>query len=164
MTAAIENGMGPAVTEAVLINGANVFAVREKRLEHTGMVTITMDGRFEWTFETAGWRPISFGSSQDLSYLWSARELIALPSSDNEDPQITRTDEDLLYAFRVEPGWILVCETSVRRLIGGGETDRVEFGEVVERASWAGDHLRVIDAGGDEHRVRVDGAKLVTAS
>jgi hypothetical protein len=124
-------------------------------------VTVTLDGRFEWTFTVPGWRPLSFGSGSDRSYLWSARDIIVLPLSAEEDPSVVTVDEDLLYVFYVEAGWVLVCETSVRRTVSGTETARLDLGDVVEHAAWDRD-LLIVRCAGTEHRIRVHGECLIT--
>lgn len=148
--------------ETTFVAGEHSFAVRESRSDapRSTTVTVTMDGRFEWSFQEPGWRPLSFGASDDGPYLWSARELIALPGNDDEEPTTIRVDEDLLYVFRVDGGWLMVCETSVRRVLGGHETDRVDLDDVVDQARWKRGSLRLLDSAGAQVRVRVDGARL----
>ena len=108
-------------------------------------VTITQDDRLEWTYQLASWRPLAVGSGFGSAYLWSARELVVLPSGPGEDPVVLSADEDLLLVFRTEAGWVLVCETSVR-LVTGREISRVELADTVRRAWWNGAALQVEDA------------------
>jgi hypothetical protein len=122
-------------------------------------VTVTMDGRFEWTFDEPSWLPLSFGACLDIAYLWSARALIALRAFDVE-PEKIEVDEDLLFVFHVDEGWVLVCETSVRRWVHGSETARLEFGEVIRDAAWVRDLLMLRDLSGAEAWVRVEGNQL----
>lgn len=125
-------------------------------------VTITMDGRYEWTFEEPAWRPIAVGSGSESCFLWSARELIRLPQKVDDEPQIlARTDEDLIVAFEHEGGWVLVCESSVRRILGSEQTARWELPDVVVRAAWRGTELAVLDEGGEEVLLRVAGPALI---
>lgn len=125
-------------------------------------VTVTMDGRYEWTFEEPAWRPIAFGSGEEHSYLWSAREVIRLPRIETDEPVVeARTDEDLIIAFEHADGWVLVCETSVRRVHRGVQTARWELPEVAVRAVWRGDALAVLDEAGEEVLLLVDGPDLL---
>lgn len=150
--------------ETVFIVGGRVFTVREYRVDapRSGVVTVTVDGGFEWSFDEPGWRPLSFGALDGGLWVWSARGLIAFPRSGIGGPQVIRVDEDLLYSFRCDAGWVLVCETSVRRHAGGSETDRFELGDVVERARWDGGRLWLLDAAGREYRLQADGTRLIT--
>lgn len=85
------------------------------------------------------------GASGETGYFWSARELVMLPRAADADLHVISVDEDLLAAFRVDDGWLAVCETSVRRLVGNVETARVELGEVVD----------------EELALRVEGERLI---
>ncbi|ADP81961.1 hypothetical protein FraEuI1c_3955 [Pseudofrankia inefficax] len=148
----------------MFIVGDRVFTVRECRVDapRSLVVTVTMDGGFEWSFEESGWRPLSFGAVDGALWVWSARGLLAFPGSGIGRPDVIRVDEDLLYSFRCDAGWLLVCETSVRRHVGGSETDRFDLGEVVERARWDGGRLWLLDAAGREYRLQVAGTRLTT--
>jgi len=153
------------VSEAVtFVVGDRTFGVRvaEDEAPRSMTVTVVMDGRYEWTFDEPGWRPLSVGAAPDLGYLWSARRLIVLPRSPGEDPELTTVDEDLLFVFCVDAGWILVCETSVRRVAAGKETARLQFGEVLERAMWESSALVVEEISGASHRIVIDGDDLST--
>jgi hypothetical protein len=148
--------------ETLFVAGQRSFAVRESRADapRSTIVTVTMDGRCEWSFQEPGWRPLSFGASDEHAYLWSARELTALPGSEDEEPETVQVDEDLLYVFRLDGGWLMVCETSVRRVLDGRETDRVDLGDVIDQARWSRGSLQLLDSSGAQYRVRVDGAQL----
>ena len=145
-----------------LVAGDRTFSVRVgiSQAPRSMTVTVVMDGRLEWTFDEPGWRPLSVGAAVDRSYLWSARRLIVLPRRSDESPELIGIDEDLLFAFRVDDGWVLVCETSVRRVVSGNETSRLEFGDVLERAIWDSKTLVVHDDSGREHRIEVQGRHL----
>lgn len=65
------------------------------------------------------------------------------------------------FAFLVGDGWVMVCETSIRRIVGEVETARVELGEVVDVVRWEGDVLFVRDAAGGDIALRVDGEHLI---
>ncbi|MDR6117693.1 hypothetical protein QE370_000877 [Aeromicrobium sp. SORGH_AS981] len=45
------------------------------------VLTVTVDSRYEWSTTVAGWRTVSFGACGDVGYVWSARELVELPTS-----------------------------------------------------------------------------------
>jgi hypothetical protein len=150
--------------QTMFVVGDRTFAVRVDydQAPRSVTVTVTMDGRFEWTFDEPGWRPLSFGAGLDLPYLWSARELIVLPQSADSEPEVLKVDEDLLFVFSVGTGWLLVCETSVRRIVAGIETARLDLREVVEHAAWDGDRFVVRDSAGAEYQMRVQGDRLIT--
>jgi hypothetical protein len=153
-----------ADSETVLVSGRRVFHVRVEAIDppRSVRVTIVLDGRFEWTFDQAGWRPLSVGAGESRTFLWSARELITLPVDAAGTPVVEFVvDEDLLAVFESDGGWVLVCETSVRRVIGQRETGRLELDAVIESCSWVGDDeilLRV--DGGSDRRVFLLGAGL----
>jgi hypothetical protein len=71
-----------------------------------------------------------------------------LPVNHDADPRLFSVDEDLLFVFKTKDGWLLVCETSVRLVVGQEERARVEFGDVIERADWSDGQLRIEDARG----------------
>lgn len=152
--------MSEAVTFVV---GDRTFRVRAARDDapRSMTVTVVMDGRYEWTFDEPGWRPLSIGAVRDRGYLWSARGLIVLPRSSDEGPELIRLDEDLLFVFCVDAGWVLVCETSVRRMVAGNETANLQFGEVLERARWESGTLVVGETSGLSHRIVISGREAV---
>lgn len=108
---------------------------------------VTVDER-AWSFVQPGWRPLCFGSSAGLPYLWSAREIIVLPEDAGGEPEQIAVDEDLLYVFRVDGDWLAVCETSIRRLDGVVQVECIQLGEVVETARLADGRLSVVDMSG----------------
>lgn len=151
--------------EATFVAGSRWYGIRATHDPESlrSELTISLDGRFEWTFGVASWRPINLGVAAEDAYLWSARELILLPSADSDEPLEIKVDEDLLFAFRVEDGWALVCETSVRRLVGQEETARWELPDVVLHASWRDGVLLVRDDAGAETRLKLSGPGLTAA-
>lgn len=152
-----------ADTETTFVVRAWVYRVRvaADQGQRSTKVTVTLDGRIEWTFDEPGWRPLSLGVAGDEPYLWSARGLIALPTSLSFDPEVIQVDEDLLLVFNVDAGWLFVCETSVRLVAEGRETARLEIGEVIEHASWQHGELVVRDGRGLEQRIGVYGDRLI---
>ena len=142
-----------------------MFGVRVAEVDRPRLikVTIVLDGRYEWTFDQPGWRPLAVGMGASRTFLWSAREIITLPVDEGATPVVELiADEDLLAVFSDSGGWVLVCETSVRRVIGRQETGRIELDDVIESCFWANDGeivLRVDD--GSERRVFLRGASLV---
>lgn len=154
---------GDAVSqEMTIVAGDRTFSVRVDGTQASRWMTVTvvMDGRLQRTFDEPAWRPLGVCAAGDCSYLWSARRLILLPQRSDESPELIDVDEDLLIVFRVDAGWVLVCETSVRRVVRGSETSRLEFGDVLERASWDIHNLVVHDDSGEEHRIDVQGRHL----
>jgi len=139
--------------ERVFVAGSSALTIREVAGLAAGTltVTITQDDRLEWTYQLASWRPLAVGSGFGSAYLWSARELVGLPSGPGEDPVVLSADEDLLLVFRTEAGWVLVLETSVR-LVTGREISRIELADTVRRAWWSGAGLQVEDARGQRQR------------
>jgi hypothetical protein len=133
--------------ERVIVAGSSGFTVREAAGLSAGTVTVTItqDDRLEWTYQLASWRPLAVGSGLGSAYLWSARELVVLPSGPGEDPVVLRADEDLLLVFRTEAGWVLVCETSVRLVTGRDEISRIELADTVRRAWWTRGDLQIED-------------------
>ena len=133
--------------ERVFVAGSSAFRIREAAgpSGRSLTVTITQDERLEWTYQLVSWRPLAVGSGLGSACLWSARELVVLPSGPGEDPVVLSADEDLLLVFRTEAGWVLVCETSVRLVAGGKEISRIELADTVRRAWWSGGGLLVED-------------------
>jgi hypothetical protein len=152
--------------EATFVAGCHWYRLRATDVAGSlaGELTVTLDGRSEWTFDVSTWRPINLGATHDGGYLWSARDLIVLPRDELEDPVAIKVDEDLLFAFRLEDGWALVCESSVRRLLGQEETARWELPEVVVHAVWRDGILFVRDDAGGETRLKIIGPGLVPGS
>ena len=151
------------MTAATLVVNDLVYEVRVSSGDdlRAATVTVTLNGRFEWSCAVSGWRGVSLGASGPVSYLWSARELVVLPRSADIELRKISFDEDLLFTFGVDYGWVAVCETSVRRIVGYVETARVEFGEVIETARWEGEILLIQDVAAGEHALRVEGDRLV---
>ncbi len=153
-----------AERETVLVSGRRLFGVRVAPIDppRSVRVTIVLDGKFEWTFDQAGWRPLAVGVGESGTFLWSARELITLPVDADGAPVVEFVaDEDLLAVFEGAGGWVFVCETSVRRVIGRRETGRLEFDAVIESCLWVSDDeivLRIDD--GSERRVSLRGVGL----
>lgn len=112
------------------------------------MMTVALDGRSDWSLAMAGWGGVSWGAWGETGYLWSARELVQLPRTVDVDLEVIRVDEDLLSVLHIDDGWLLVCETSVRRLVAS------------IFARWEDGVLRIRDARGVETTVRVDGDQL----
>lgn len=158
--------MSAVTTGNVFVLGDRVYDIRVTPADdhRTALVTVALDGRFEWSLTVPGWRGVSLGAAADTGYLWSAREVVELHGSAEQELQVFRVDEDLLSVFRIGDGWLLVCETSIRRLLGGAETARVELGEAVENARWEGGALHVRDAAGEELALRVEGERLTSGS
>jgi hypothetical protein len=149
--------------ESVFATGTSIFRIRlgagssDERMS----VTVTLDDRTEWTYDQPSWRPLAFGCDHGVAYFWSARAVVVLPSEVDADPEVLDVDEDLLLVFKIDPGWLLVCETSVRLIIGQEETSRIEAGDVIERARWGRGQLLIEDARGTMTPIRVIGGRLL---
>lgn len=150
--------------ENVFAAGTSIFRIglgagsSDRRMS----VTITLDERMEWTYDQPSWRPLAFGCGCGVAYLWSARAVVVLPREKAADPDVLDVDEDLLFVFKIDPGWLLVCETSVRLIIEHEETSRIEAGDVIERAQWTKGHLLIEDARGVTTPIRVNGNRLTS--
>jgi hypothetical protein len=144
-------------SETALVCGLRLFRIRVAASDPPRSVRVSIKSgrRPEVNFDQPGWRQIGVGVGVSGSYLWSARAVISLPNDADSDPVVDIVvDEDLLAVFEVSGGWILVCETSVRRVIDGRETGRLEFGDVVETCVWVSDNeLELGLDDGSEQRV-----------
>ena len=149
-----------------MVAGQSAFQIRVQPGDDARQmtVTITADECWEWTYKLPGWRPLAAGWGCGQAYLWSARDLVILPGAPGEDPRGLAIDEDLLLVFRIEDGWVLVCETSVRLVTGPEEVSRLEFGEVIDRARWTPDGLQIHDVEGAATIVTVAGGQLVAGA
>jgi hypothetical protein len=149
--------------EHTFVAGKAVFRIRQAAGPSEGQVTVTItrDDRLEWTYHQASWRPLAVGWGCGSAYLWSARDLVVLPDDPGADPGVLVLDEDLLFVFRTEAGWVLVCETSVRLITGQDQAARIDLADTIERAWWTGGTLQVQDARGTVTAVTVTGDRLV---
>ena len=145
----------------VIVDQRSFLVTAHRRSLRSSLLTVVADDREQWSFEVAGWRPWSCGVSWGEFYIWTARQLIVFPSSATE-PTTSDMDEDLLFVFKVDLGWLAVCETSVRLLTGQGELARVECSDVIETARWESGRLVVLEQSGAKIAVAVKGGDLVT--
>jgi hypothetical protein len=148
--------------DIVFVVGASTFTIQQgaDSSEQHMKVTITRDNLLQWTYRHASWRPLAVGCGEGSAYVWSARDLVVLPDGHDDDPFVLAVDEDLLFVFRAYNGWLLVCETSVRLVIGQDERSRIELSDVIERAYWSGGQLHVEDARGITTAMSVTGGRL----
>lgn len=109
-------------------------------------VKVTLDFGRQWSYSEPGWRTMSVGVSGGHAYWWSARHLVLLPNDTFGDPEVVDADEDILLVFRVDAGWLLVCETSLRLSNGQREISRMELPDIVVRGHWK-DSTLVIETG-----------------
>lgn len=131
----------------VVVFGRRRFTVRSDSSGQSRRagVSVSSDSDQHWVFELAGWRGLSFGVGLSGWFLWSARELVVLPTERGGVAALAfETDEDLLAAFEDPLGWVLVCETSIRRVDGQRETARIELADVIESFSWLSDEEMVL--------------------
>jgi hypothetical protein len=149
--------------EHMVVTGKAVFRIRHAASpsERQMTVTITRDDRLEWTCHHASWRALAVGWGCGSAYLWSARDLVALPDDPGEDPGVLTVDEDLLYVFGTVTGWVLVCETSVRLITGQDQAARIDLADTIERAWWTGETLQILDGRGTLTAITVTGDRLV---
>ncbi len=104
---------------------------------------VRVDGLKRWSSEEPGWRSLGQGVAGDLAFLWSARRLVVVPLGAPAETDAIDCDEDIVCVFRVDAGWLLVCETSLRLVLGGLETSRIDLPDVVTSVRWGGDQIRV---------------------
>lgn len=149
--------------ETTVVTGRRVYGLRVADVDppRTVRVTVVLDGRYEWTFDEPGWRPIAVGVGETGAYLWSARRVIGLPDDGGEPRIELEVDEDLIAVFWVGGGWVIVCETSVRRVVDQMESARIELGSAIESVLWADDdHLVLRDSDGSCLKVTVRGGEV----
>jgi len=151
-------------TEHSFVAGDRLYSINEvptDDIRHTD-ITITLDGRRQWHFSAKGWRRLSVGYNGSTPYLWTARSVVVLPRSAKDEPSVIPVeDEDVLYVFSTEGGWLLVCETSLRLFRNEVEVARAEFGEVLMHASFDRGSLTLVDMGSASYRFLV-GAQSLT--
>jgi hypothetical protein len=149
--------------DSMFVVGRSTFRIQQgpSSADHMMRVTITRDGRLEWTYHHASWRPLAVGCGSGSAYVWTARDIVVLPDNPEGDPHVLHADEDLLFVFKTENKWLLVCETSVRLIVGQQERSRLDFGEVIERAHWAEGRLFLEDANGVTSQVTVTDDRLI---
>jgi hypothetical protein len=153
-------------TEATFVTWASVVRVHVRPStsdpDRAHNVTLTVDGRILSTFEIPMWRPLSYGYASGVTYLWSARTVITVSTESGVDSRFLETDEDLLFVFKVEPGWLLVCESSVRLASEDGrEVERIELGDVASVAAWESDTLVIEEARGRVVKMRLSDGQLI---
>lgn len=127
-------------------------------------VAVRIDGHRRWSSEEPGWRELGVGVTVDGVYFWSARRLVELPIDDEAEATVLDADEDILVSFANDDGFVLVCETSVRLMLMGRESARLEMPEVIELARWQDDVLELRDAAGATHQVAVSEGRLCVVS
>jgi hypothetical protein len=111
-------------------------------------LTVRLNQAQVWAFDEPGWRPIGYGVTDDVFFCWSARRVHALSVERAAMTTVASSDEDIVVAFpRTRREWIVVCETSVRRLIEGAEMARYGLSEVAVGARLADDVVQVYGFG-----------------
>lgn len=117
--------------ETTVVTGRRVYGLRVADVDppRTVRVTVVLDGRYEWTFDEPGWRPIAVGVGETGAYLWSARRVIGLPDDGGEPRIELEVDEDLIAVFWVGGGMghCLRDIRSARRGSDGECSDRAGF-------------------------------------
>lgn len=127
-------------------------------------VRVRVDGEERWTSEEPGWRAVGQGVTADTVFLWSARSLVIVPLEKSSKPQALHCDEDIVTAFKVESGWLLICETSLRLIVNGVETSRLELPDVVTSALWRDGLLGVRCDDGSDITVAATAGSLEVAN
>lgn len=127
-------------------------------------VAVRIDGQRRWSSEEPGWREPGIGITADGVYFWSARRLVELPIEHEAEATIVDADDDILVSFAYDHGFVLICETSVRLILMGKESARLEMPEVIELARWQDDVLELRDAAGAAHQVAASEGRLYVVS
>lgn len=157
--------MEKAVDLVTLVAGKHVIEVIADRSgsPESMIVSLQLDGRRRWMFEEPGRQDLGFGVTTEgtVVYWWSARHLVVMPVEDLADPQVMEVDDDIRFVFSVGEGWLLVCETSVRLIVEGQETSRLQAGEVLMSAHWQVPALVISDFNGRELKVEIVDGRLV---
>jgi len=118
-------------------------------------VTLHLDGRRVRSFEEVGWRVPRYGVADLTFYWWSARRVVSVPLGAPTEIDQVEADEDIIFVFRRPGGWLLVCETSLRLVLGGQEVARLEYPDVLIEAYVEGDQVVLRDASGSTRRAAV---------
>jgi hypothetical protein len=124
-------------------------------------VRVWVDGESRWSSQEPGWRPVGEGVTNGTVFFWSARRLVVVGLDQASKPEALDCDEDIVTAFKVERGWLLVCETSLRLMVDGVETSRLELPDVVNSALWRDGLLGVRCGDGSVISVAATGDGLV---
>jgi hypothetical protein len=128
-------------------------------------VALHFNGRRVRSFDEPGWKPLGYRVSDRHFYWWSARRLVTfgLPSPWEElniEFNQFDIDEDILEVFCLSPGWLIVCETSLRLLVEHRETARLQYPEVLAATYIEGNQIIVLESDGRLSRVDIDGHNL----
>lgn len=122
------------------------------------VLKVQIDFTEEHVFTEPGWRVANFGSRGTTFYVWSARRLAWFP--DKRDPESFTVDEDILFVFGCDDGWLLVCETSVRLFVGTEEVSRFELDEVAVRALLRDSQLTIRDSREEDTTLAIEDSRL----
>lgn len=154
------------VENRTLVVGRQVleFELETDDVPHSFGVRLRVDGEERWSSEEPGWRSLGQGVADDTVFLWSARRLVIVPLGSSSRPQVLDCDEDIVTAFKVENGWLLVCETSLREMADGVEASRLELSGVVTSALWSDGLLVVRCDNGSEVAVATTAGGLDVAN
>ncbi|GAA2445255.1 hypothetical protein [Agromyces soli] len=117
----------------------------------TSELRVELAGAASWSVPISGWRGLSFGAS-DVGYAWSARELLALPAHADDELGVVHVDEDIATVFRLDGGWLIVCDSSVRRYLGDTQVERIDFEGVALNARLSAGEITIdLVSGGSAH-------------
>jgi hypothetical protein len=110
-------------SENVFVVGDHVVlvAVDDQDAPTSLEVTLYLDGQRVRSFEEVGWRVPRYGVADLTFYWWSARRVVSVRLDAPTEVDLVEADEDIILVFRRPRGWLLVCETSLRLVLGGQE-------------------------------------------
>ena len=140
-------------TTTTLVVGGRMVGLRVTDLDspkELGVEVVVGGGDVIWRSVEPGWRAISYGFANGRLYWWSARRLVLVEA--RRCLEVAGVDEDIVAAFDAPGGWVVVTETSVRRVASG---ERLEFGVVLCAASLEGEALAVEDEDGVTISIRL---------
>ncbi len=149
--------MSSAHAETVVVVGDHVVLVTvDSQDAPTSLeVTLHVDGRRLRSFEEEGWRVPRYGVADLTFFWWSARRVVSVSVDAPDQIEQLGADEDIVVVFRRPGGWLLVCETSLRLVLGGQEVARLEYGDVLTDAVIEGEQVVLRDAAGSVNRAAV---------
>lgn len=149
-------------SETVVVVGDHlvVVAVDYRDAPSSLQVTLHLDGKRLRSFDEVGWRAPRYGVADLTFYWWSARRVVSVAVGTPTEIEQVEIDEDIVFVFRRPSGWLLVCETSVRLVLGGREVARLEYPEVLIEAAIQDEQVVLRDASGSASRVAITSAGL----
>lgn len=68
------------------------------------LLTLSLDRYSDWSLTVPSWGGVSFSATNEFAYLWSARQLVILPQTTQEQLSLIELEEDLLAALSLRAG------------------------------------------------------------